>query len=82
MRGACARAPLTGPALGWPFCDVIGVYRNLMYVPQGGKRAISWLKAVEKRATHGSEASGFWCGSVPRMWGMVAHMGTRNHAPK
>ena len=49
-----------------------------MYVPLVGKRVISWLNPVEKRAIQGNKASGFRCGSVPPMWGMVSHMDTRD----
>ena len=34
-QGVLGRARPKGPALKWPVCDVIGVYRNLMYVPHG-----------------------------------------------
>ena len=47
VRGACGRARPTGPDLKWAFCDVIGVYRDLIEFPQGKKRVFPWLKTAK-----------------------------------
>ena len=77
MRGACGRARPTGPDLKWAFCDVIGVYRDLIEFPQGKKRVFPWLKTVKKRELRDNSASGFWCGYVPRIGVKSSRVGTR-----